>query len=93
MLNNREMVNSLKWDFLRFFLPLVLNCVTAGTRNMPIEYMFSILVANNKYIKSISSHKNIELFSSVFQNIIPNNTIPTYQEVDGVSQSHIFLKA
>ena len=47
---------------------------------MSIEYMFCFIVA-----KIISSRKKCGLFSSVFKKIIPNNTIPTFQEVGGVT--------
>ena len=42
--------------------------------------------------KNISSHKNVDLFSSVFKKIIANNTTITYQEVGEVTQSHIFCQ-
>ena len=35
--------------------------------------------------KNISSHKSCGLFSSVFKNIIPINTTPTFTEVGGVT--------
>ena len=59
---------------------------------MPIKYMFCFM-CSEKCIKSISSRKNVDLFSSVFQNIIPNNTIPTFQEVDCISIPYILMKA
>ena len=51
---------------------------------MPIEYMFCF-ICSEKCIKIISSRKKCGWFSSVFKKIIPNNTIPTFQEVGGVT--------
>ena len=51
---------------------------------MPIEYMFCF-ICSEQYIKIISLHKKCGLFSSVFKKIIPNNTIPYFQEVRGVT--------
>ena len=51
---------------------------------MPIEYMFCSL-CSKQCIKSILSCKKCGLFSSVFKEIIPNNTTPTFQEVGGVT--------
>ena len=51
---------------------------------MPIEFMFCF-ICSEQCIKIISSHQKCSLFSSVFKKIIPNNTTPTFQEVDGVS--------
>ena len=51
---------------------------------MPIEYIFCF-ICSEQSIKTISSHKKCGLFSSVFNKIIPNNTIPTFQEVGGVT--------
>ena len=50
---------------------------------MPIEYMFCFIWSELS-IKIISSRKKCGFFSSVFKKIIPNNTIPTFQEVGGV---------
>ena len=51
---------------------------------MPIEYMFCF-ICSKQCITFISSRKACGLFSSVFKKIIPNNTIPTFQEVGGVT--------
>ena len=51
---------------------------------MPIEYIFCFIYCE-QCIKIISSRKKCSLFSSVFKQIIPNNTTPTFQEVGGVS--------
>ena len=49
---------------------------------MPVEYMFCF-ICSEQCIKLISSGKKCGLFSSVFQKIIPYNTTPTFQGVDG----------
>ena len=36
--------------------------------------------------------QNVWFISSVFKKIIPNNTTPTFQEVGGVTQPHIFCR-
>ena len=51
---------------------------------MPIEYMF-FFICSEQCINIILSHKICGLFSSVFKEIIPNNTTPTFQEVGGVT--------
>ena len=51
---------------------------------MPIEYMFCF-ICSEPCIKSISSRKKCDLFSSVFKKIIHNNTTTTFQEVGGVT--------
>ena len=51
---------------------------------MPIGYMFCF-ICSEQCIKSISSRKKCDLFSSVFEKIIPNNTTPTFQGVGGVT--------
>ena len=51
---------------------------------MPIEYMFWFNYSE-QCIKIISSRKKCGFFSSVFKKIISNNTIPTFQEVGGVT--------
>ena len=51
---------------------------------MHIEYMFCF-ISSEQCIKIISSRKKCGLFSSVLKKIIPNNTIPTFQEVGGVT--------
>ena len=58
---------------------------------MPIEYMFCFFVASNAY-KSFHRAKKCALFSSVFEKIIPNNTIHTFQEVGGVTLPLIFRR-
>ena len=51
---------------------------------MPIEYMFCF-ICSDQCITINSSRKKCGLFSSVFKKIIPNNTTPSFQEVDGVT--------
>ena len=51
---------------------------------MPIEYMFCF-ICSEQCIKIISSRKKCGLFSSVFKNIIINNTTPTFTEAGGVT--------
>ena len=51
---------------------------------MPIEYTFCF-ICSEQCIKIISSRKKCGLFSSVLKKIIPINTTPTFQEVDGVT--------
>ena len=51
---------------------------------MPIECMFCF-ICSEQCIKIISSCKKCGLFKSVFKNIVPNNTIPTFQKVGGVT--------
>ena len=51
---------------------------------MHIENMFCF-ISSQQGIQIISSPKKCGLFSSVFKKIINNNTIPTFQEVDGVT--------
>ena len=51
---------------------------------MHIGYMF-FFICSEQCIKNISSRKKCGLFRSVFKNIIPNNTTPTFQEVGGVT--------
>ena len=58
---------------------------------MPIEYMFCF-ICSEQYIKIISSRKKCGLFSKVFQKNIHNNTIPTFQEVDGVTKPLTFCR-
>ena len=40
----------------------------------------------------MSSRKNVDLFSSVFQKSVTNNTTPTFQEVGRVTQPLIFYR-
>ena len=51
---------------------------------MHIEYIFCF-ICSEQCIKIISSRKKCGLFSSVFKNIIPNNTTPSFTEVGGVT--------
>ena len=51
---------------------------------MHIEYMFCF-ICSEQCIKIISSRKKSGLFNSVFKKIIPNNSIPIFQEVGGVT--------
>ena len=51
---------------------------------MPAEYMFCF-ICSEQCIKLISSCKKSGLYSSVFNKIIPNNTIHTFQHVGGVT--------
>ena len=61
-----------------------MNCVATGAGKMYIEYMFCF-ISSEQCIKIISSRKKCSWFSSVFKKILPNNTTPTFQEVDGVT--------
>ena len=70
--------------FSNFHYAFTINCVTTGARKMPIKYMFCF-ICSEQCIKIISSRKKCGLFSSVFKKIIPNNTTPTFTEVDGVT--------
>ena len=61
---------------------------------MPIEYKFCFIYSE-QCIKIISLRKKCGLFSSVFKQIIPNKTTPTFQEelnpsnfVDGIRTYH-----
>ena len=57
--------------------PRVLAHVTTGARNMPIQYIrFALFVANNA--KHISLRKLFDLFCSIFKDIIPGATTPTF---------------
>ena len=58
---------------------------------MPIEYMFCF-ICSEQCIKIMSSRKKCSLFSFVFKKIIPNNTTPTFQEVDGVTKPLTFRR-
>ena len=51
---------------------------------MPIEDMFCF-ICSEQCMKIISLRKKCGLFSSVLKKIIPNTTIPTFQEVGGVT--------
>ena len=42
-------------------------------------------ICSEQCIKIILSRKKCSLFSSVFKKSIPNNTIPTFQAVGGVT--------
>ena len=67
-----------------FLYNFTINFVTTGARKMPIEYFFCF-ICSEQSIKIISSSKQSGLFSSVFKEIIPNNTSLTFQEVGGVT--------
>ena len=67
------------------------NCVTTGARKKPIEYLFCFIYSQ-KCIIIISSRKKCGFICSVFKKIISNNTIPTFKEVGGVTQSRIFCR-
>ena len=51
---------------------------------MPIEYIFCF-ICSEQCKPIISSCKKCGLFSSVFKNIIPNNTTSVFREVGGVT--------
>ena len=51
---------------------------------MPTENMFCF-ICSEQCIQIISSGKKCGLFSSVLKKITPNNTTPTFTEVDGVT--------
>ena len=67
-----------------FLYTFTKNCVTTGARKMYIEHIFCF-ICSEKCIKIISSRKKCGFYSSVFKKIIPNNTIPTFTEVGGVT--------
>ena len=75
--------------FSIFLYTFTINCVTTGARRKPFEHMFCFIYSQ-QYIKIISSRKMCGLISSVVKKIIPNNTTPTFQKVDGVTQPRIF---
>ena len=58
---------------------------------MPFEYVFCF-ICSEQCIKIILSRKKCDLLSSVFKKIIPNNTIPTFQEVGGVTLPLTFCR-
>ena len=70
--------------FSIFLYTFAINYVTAGARNMPIEYVFCF-ICSEKCINIISSRKKCDLFCSVFKKIIAKNTTPTFQGVGGVT--------
>ena len=70
--------------FSIFLYTFTINCVTTVARKKPIEYMFCFVYSQHYFI-IISSRKMCGFFSSVFKEISPNNTTPTYQEVGGVT--------
>ena len=48
-------------------------------------------ICSDEFIQIISSYNKCGLFSSVFKNIIPNNTTPTFKRwvfADGLRTSH-----
>ena len=66
-----------------------INYVTTGARKKPNEYMICFIYSQ-QCIAIIWSRKMCSYISSVFKNINPNNSTPTFQEVGGVTQPHIF---
>ena len=83
MLTNREMIYFQKWAvFFIYLYTFTINCVTTGARKMPVEYLFCF-ICSEQCLQIILSSKKCGLLSSVFKKIIPNNTIPTFQEVVG----------
>ena len=70
--------------FLSFLYTFTINCVTTEARKIPIEYMFCF-ICSEQFIKIVSSRKKCNWLSSVFKKIIPNNIIPIFQEVCGVT--------
>ena len=75
--------------FSIFLYTFTINCAITGARKNPIEYMICFIYSL-QCISIISSRKMCGFISSVFKKIIPNNTTPTFQEVGGVTQPHIF---
>ena len=75
--------------FSIFLYTFTLNCATTGARKKPFECMVCFIYSQ-QCITIISLRKMCGLISSVFKKIIPNNTTPTFQEVGGVTQPHIF---
>ena len=74
-----------------FLFTFTRNCVTTGARKKPIEYMFCFIYSQ-QYIIIISSRIMCGFICSLFKKIISNNTIPTFQEVGGVTQPRIFCR-
>ena len=74
-----------------FLYTFTRNYVTTRARKKPIEYMFCFIYSQQCII-IISSRKMCGLICSVFKKIISNNTIPTFQEVGGVTQLRIFCR-
>ena len=74
-----------------FLYTFTRNCVTTGAGKKPIEYMFCFIYSQ-QWIIIISSRKMCGFICSVFKKIISNNTIPTFQEVGGVTQSLIYCR-
>ena len=77
--------------FSIFLYTFTINCVTTGARKEPIEYMFCFIYGQ-QCIQIISSCKMCGFISPVFKKIIPNNTTPTFQEGDGVTQPRIICR-
>ena len=77
--------------FSLFLYTFTRNCVTTGARKKPIEYM-SCFIYSQQCIIIISLRKMCGFICSVFKKIISNNTIPTSQEVGGVTQPRIFCR-
>ena len=64
--------------FSIFLYTFAINCVTAGARKKPFEYMF-YFSRSEQCIKIISSRKTCGLISSVCKKCIPSNTTSTFQ--------------
>ena len=77
--------------FSIFLYTFTINCVTTGSRKKPIEYMFCFIYSQQCII-IISSRKMCGFICSVFKKIISINTIPTFQEVGGLTQPPIFCQ-
>ena len=75
--------------FSIFLYNFTINCVTTGARKKPTEYIICFIYSH-LCITIISLLKMCGFISSIFKKIIPNNTTPTFQEVGGVTQPHIF---
>ena len=83
------MVNFQKCYFFKKNYTFTINCVATGAQKKPIKYMFCF-ICSQQCIRIILSCKKCGWTCSVFKKIIPNNTIPTFQEVGGVTQPLIF---
>ena len=58
---------------------------------MPIEYMYCF-ICSEQCMKNITSCQYVELFSSVFNKIIPDATTHFFQKVGGVTRSSYLTK-
>ena len=75
--------------FAIFLYTFTINCVNKGAREKPIDYMIFFIYIE-QCITIISSLKIYGFISSVFKEIIPNNTTPTFQKAGGLTQPRIF---